>query len=165
MNDDAPTNESLSDDDAMLRQREANLRAYARLLDSAVRLPGGFRVGLDGLVGLVPVVGDLVGVGLSGYLVVAAARLGIPRSVVARMIANVALESTIGMIPIVGDAFDFVFKANERNVRLLERELDRRIGTGTGNGAGNRTGNRTGSDNDTGRRTGSGTDVGSRPPD
>ena len=119
-------------EEARLREREANLRAYAHLLDSAVRLPGGFRVGLDGLVGLVPVIGDLVGVGLSGYLVVAAARLGIPRTTLVRMIGNVAIESTVGMIPILGDAFDFFFKANERNVRLLERELDRRAGVEPG---------------------------------
>lgn len=109
-----------------MRAQEARLRAYAHLLDSAVRLPGGFRIGLDGIVGLVPIVGDLIGMGLSGYLVVAAARLGIPRAVVARMIANVALESVIGIVPIFGDAFDFYFKANERNARLLQRELDRR---------------------------------------
>ena len=121
--DDGP---EAADPEARMRRREAQLRAYAHLLDSAVRLPGGFRVGLDGLVGLVPVVGDLVGAGLSGYLVVAAARLGIPRRTVARMVANVALETLIGAVPLVGDAFDFVFKANERNARLLQRELEAR---------------------------------------
>ena len=110
----------------MLRERERRLIAYARLLDSAVRLPGGFRVGLDGLVGLVPGVGDLVGAGLSGYLVVAAARLGLPRRTVARMVANVAVETVVGAVPLVGDAFDFVFKANERNARLLHEALERR---------------------------------------
>ena len=115
-----------ADPDVRMRRREEQLRAYAHLLDSAVRLPGGFRVGLDGLVGLVPIVGDLVGAGLSGYLVVAAARLGIPRRTVARMVANVAVETLIGAVPLLGDAFDLVFKANERNARLLRRELERR---------------------------------------
>ena len=122
----APADAAPPDPEADLRAREARLRAYARLLDSAVRLPGGFRIGLDGLIGLVPGVGDIVGAGLSGYLVVAAARLGVSRTVLARMIANVVIESVVGAVPIVGDAFDFVFKANERNVRLLHRELERR---------------------------------------
>ena len=84
------------------------------------------RVGLDGLVGLVPGIGDLIGAGLSGYLVVAAARLGISRRTVARMAVNVLIETMIGAVPIIGDAFDLFFKANERNVRLLREELERR---------------------------------------
>ena len=105
---------------------EQRLKAYAHLLDSAIRLPGGFRIGLDGIVGLVPGVGDLLGAGLSGYLIYGASRLDIPKSVIARMIINTALETVIGAIPIIGDAFDFVFKANERNARLLHAALDAR---------------------------------------
>ena len=74
-----------------------------------------------------PGIGDAVGFGLSGYLVWRASRLGVPRATLARMLGNVALETVIGAVPVLGDAFDFAFKANNRNVRLLERALaDRR---------------------------------------
>ena len=108
------------------RVEEERLKAYAHLLDSAVRLPGGFRIGLDGIVGLVPGIGDLMGAGLSGYLIYGAYRLNIPRTVIAKMIINTTLETVIGAIPILGDIFDFVFKANERNARLLHAALDER---------------------------------------
>ena len=105
---------------------EERLKAYAHLLDSAIRLPGGFRIGLDGIVGLVPGIGDLLGAGLSGYLIYGAYRLNIPRRVIARMIINTILETVIGTIPVAGDIFDFAFKANERNARLLHAALDAR---------------------------------------
>ena len=108
------------------RVEEERLKAYAHLLDSAIRLPGGFRIGLDGIVGLVPGIGDVLGAGMSGYLIYGASRLDIPRRVIGRMIINTALETVIGAIPIIGDAFDFVFKANERNARLLHAALDAR---------------------------------------
>lgn len=111
---------------ASLEQERAlrRLERLARLLDGAIRIPGlGLRVGLDALVGLVPVVGDLAGAALSGHLVRQALRLGASRRTVARMLANVALESAVGMVPLLGDAFDAVFRANERNVRLLREDL------------------------------------------
>jgi len=111
--------------DAVTREEE-RLKAYANLLDSAIRLPGGFRIGLDGIVGLVPGIGDLLGAVLSGYLIYGSYKLDIPRSVVARMILNALIEMLVGLIPIVGDVFDFVFKANERNARLLHAALDER---------------------------------------
>ena len=110
---------------------EERLKAYAHLLDSAIRLPGGFRIGLDGIVGLVPGIGDLLGAGLSGYLIYGASRLNIPRRVIARMVVNTTLETVIGAIPIVGDIFDFIYKANERNARLLHAALDARNDTET----------------------------------
>lgn len=116
--------ESLSDDPR--RIEEERLKAFAYLLDSAIRLPGGFRIGLDGIVGLIPGVGDLLGAGLSGYFIYAASRLDIPRQVIARMILNSAIETVIGMVPFIGDAFDFVFKANDRNARLLHMALKER---------------------------------------
>lgn len=114
------------DADAIARRVE-EIRAFGRLLDSSIRLPGGFRIGWDGIIGLVPVVGDAVGVGLSGWLVWRAVELGLPRSTIARMVFNVLLEGLIGTIPVLGDAFDFVFKANNRNVRLIEKALERSL--------------------------------------
>ena len=101
-----------------LRRR---LNHLAWLLDSSIPLPGlKFRIGLDALIGLVPGIGDLIGVVLSGYIVREAARAGLPRSVLARMVFNVAIEGVVGMIPVLGDLFDAGWKANQRNVRLLD---------------------------------------------
>lgn len=97
----------------------------ARLMDSSIRLPGGFRIGVDGLIGLVPVVGDLAAAGVSFYIVAHAARAGVPASVLARMVLNVALDAVIGAIPVLGDVFDAAFKANLRNARLMDAYLDR----------------------------------------
>ncbi len=97
----------------------------ARLMDSSIRLPGGFRIGVDGLIGLVPVVGDLAAAGVSFYIVAQAARAGAPISVIARMVLNVALDAMIGAIPALGDMFDFAFKANLRNAKLMDAYLER----------------------------------------
>ena len=100
-------------------------RALARALDSAVRIPGtGFGVGLDPIIGLIPGVGDIAGGVLSGYIVIVAVRAGAPASVVARMVSNVALDSLIGTLPLVGDLFDFGWKANTRNVALLQQHIE-----------------------------------------
>lgn len=96
------------------------LERYAWVLDSSIRLPGGYRIGLDGLIGLVPGVGDALGALLSSYIIGSALRMGVPRTVIARMTLNVALETVVGAIPIFGDLFDFMYKANRRNVVLLQ---------------------------------------------
>lgn len=101
-----------------------HLGRLAWLLDDAIRLPGGFRIGLDGLIGLIPGIGDGIGLLASGYIVAAAARLGAPKSILARMTLNVLLESIIGIVPVLGDLFDFAWKANLRNLELLNRYLD-----------------------------------------
>lgn len=101
------------------------LRKLAWLLDNAIRLPGGFRIGFDGLIGLVPGIGDLVAALLSSYIVVEAARMKVGGSVLMRMVGNIALELGIGLVPVVGDLFDFVFKANTRNLQLIESYLER----------------------------------------
>src|SRR5688572_33035601 len=108
-----------------MSQARARLNRLAWLLDSSIPIPGtSFSIGLDALIGLVPVAGDLVGVLLSGYIVREAAALGVSRSILARMALNVAVEGLVGMIPFAGDIFDAAFKANQRNVRLLNAWLD-----------------------------------------
>ncbi len=100
-------------------------RTLARALDSAVRIPGtGIGVGLDPIIGLIPGVGDIAGGVLSGYIVLVAVRAGAPSSVVARMVSNVALDSLIGALPLVGDLFDVGWKANTRNVALLQQHVE-----------------------------------------
>ena len=97
------------------------VRSLARLLDSAVRIPGtGIRFGLDSVIGLIPGVGDLTGAAMSGYIVLAAARLGVPTSVLARMVLNLGVDTLVGTIPLLGDLFDVGFKANTRNAALLD---------------------------------------------
>ena len=107
-------------------QRLARLEALAKLLDVAFILPGtNIRYGIDGLIGLIPVVGDLIATAISLWLVREARALGAPWHVTARMLANVALDGVVGIVPLAGDAFDVMFRANMRNVRLLRRWLDK----------------------------------------
>ena len=107
-------------------QRLARLDAIARLLDVAFILPGtNIRYGIDGIIRLIPVVGDLVASAFSLWLVREARSLGAPWHVTARMLANVALEGTVGMVPVAGDAFDVLFRANMRNMRLLRRWMEK----------------------------------------
>ena len=104
--------------------QSASLRALARLLDSAVAIPGtNIRVGLDSLIGLVPGLGDIAGAAMSGYIVLAAARLGAPTPVLIRMVANIAVDGVVGSVPLLGDLFDVGWRANLRNTDLLERHL------------------------------------------
>ncbi|MGQ7846075.1 DUF4112 domain-containing protein [Granulosicoccus sp. 3-233] len=95
------------------------MQKLAHLMDSSITLPGGFRIGIDGLIGLIPGVGDAIGLLVSSYLIGKAATLGASRLVLVRMIGNVLLETALGSIPVLGDVFDFVFKANNRNMKLL----------------------------------------------
>jgi hypothetical protein len=107
-------------------QARERLRFLAWLLDSSIRIPGTrFTVGLDALIGLVPFLGDLIGVLVSSFIVGEAARLGASRTVLARMAFNVAVEGLVGLVPFAGDVFDAAWKANQRNVRLLEAWVER----------------------------------------
>ncbi len=107
-------------------QRFARLDALAKLLDIAFVLPGtNIRYGIDGLIGLVPVVGDLLTTVIQLWLVREARSLGAPRHVIARMLGNVALDGVVGIVPFFGDAFDVMFRANIRNMRLLKKWMDK----------------------------------------
>lgn len=112
--------------DTDTRNKVVKLDKLAWVLDSSIRVPGtSWRIGLDGLIGLVPGIGDLTTGALSGYIVVQAVQLGVAPIVVMRMLLNVLLETVIGVIPVVGDLFDFAFRANLRNVRLMQSYLER----------------------------------------
>src|SRR5881409_3814101 len=107
-------------------QRLARLDALAKLLDVAFIVPGtNVRYGIDGLIGLIPVVGDIITTAISLWIVREARALGAPWHITARMLGNVALDGVVGLVPVAGDAFDVMFRANVRNVRMLKRWLDR----------------------------------------
>lgn len=101
-------------------EQAPSYRKLSRLLDSSIPLPGGFRIGLDGLLGLIPGVGDAIGGALSMFILYEAHRRNAPKIVLLRMILNIAIDAFIGAIPILGDLFDFFWKANEKNARLLD---------------------------------------------
>lgn len=104
----------------------ARIEAVARLMDDLFVIPGTkVRVGLDSVVGLVPVVGDLIGKVISSYLIWEARRLGVSRLTMARMIGNSTLDAIVGIIPFAGDAFDVAFRANLKNLALLKRHLEK----------------------------------------
>jgi hypothetical protein len=104
----------------------AEVEALAWLLDNSIPVPltGGRRFGIDALIGFVPGIGDLVSAGLGLFVVWRGSRMGLPRIVVARMLANSAIDLVIGAIPFIGDAFDLWFKANTRNLGLMRRWLE-----------------------------------------
>jgi hypothetical protein len=110
-------------DPASVRRR---LEAMEGLLERAVVVPGiGYRVGLDAILGLVPVLGDVITASMGAWLVWEGRNLGMSRFQLWRMAGNVGVDTAIGFIPFVGDAFDFVFRSNSRNLRIIKRWLDK----------------------------------------
>lgn len=99
---------------------DPSYRKLSHLLDSSIPLPGGFRIGLDGIIGLIPGIGDAASSLLSTMILYQAYQRGIPRLVLFRMILNLLIDTTIGAIPVLGDLFDFYWKANLKNARLIE---------------------------------------------
>ena len=103
----------------------ARLQALARLMDSAVQIPGTpVRFGLDGVLGLIPGAGDTVSALMSVFILYEARRLGISRPTLHRMATNVLLDAVVGTVPFAGDVYDVYWKANNRNVELLRRHLE-----------------------------------------
>ncbi len=97
-----------------------NLDKLAWYLDSSIRIPGTkWTIGLDGLLGLIPGIGDLTSGLISSYIVLKGAKRGVPAIVIVNMLLNLGLDTIIGAIPIIGDIFDLAFKANNRNVKLI----------------------------------------------
>jgi Domain of unknown function (DUF4112) len=100
------------------------LRQLSRLMDNMITIPGTqVGVGLDPILGLLPIGGDFLGVILSCYIVVEAARIGVPRASLGRMVVNIIVDGLIGSFPMLGDLFDFAWKANTLNIQLLEEHL------------------------------------------
>ncbi|MBS8240937.1 DUF4112 domain-containing protein [Marinobacter lipolyticus] len=116
--------------DLRARQRAtlARLDRFSRLTDTAIRIPfTRIRLGLDPIIGLLPVVGDVIGLLLSLYVLLEAHRAGASTSVQTHMVKNMLVETFGGMVPVVGDAFDIVYKANTRNTRLLREHLEKEL--------------------------------------
>lgn len=113
----------LGRDPASVRRR---LETMERLLERSFVVPGINRpVGLDGVAGLVPVVGDVITAGLGAWLVWEARGLGMSRWQLWRMAGNIGVDTLLGAIPVVGDVFDLAFRSNTRNLRIVKRHLDR----------------------------------------
>ena len=126
-----PATPTTPDADARLRWVER----IARLMDSQFQLPGTrFRFGLDPLLGLLPIVGDLSSTAVSVALLLTMLRHGASGAVVVRMAFNILLDTVVGAIPILGNLFDFAYKSNERNVALLRRHYAEGRHTGSGKG-------------------------------
>lgn len=110
--------------------RNAGLRTLVRVLDDAFVIPGtNMRFGLDAVLGLVPGLGDVTGGVMSGMVILAAQRAGAPRSIIARMVVNSAIDMIVGTVPLLGDLFDATWKANRKNLDLLDRYLERPVAT------------------------------------
>ncbi len=105
-------------------RRLQDLEKLSYYMDEAIRIPGiGYRVGWDAVIGLIPGAGDAVGLLISAYIVLQAARMGLPKSTIFRMLGNVGIEAVVGAVPLLGDVFDAGWKANRRNIRLARKHL------------------------------------------
>lgn len=110
-------------DPVSIRRR---VEAMESLLERSFTIPGvNYPVGLDSIVGLVPVVGDFVTAAMGAYMVWEARNLGLPKWKIWRMAGNIAVDTTLGAVPVVGDAFDLMFKSNSKNLRIIRKHLDK----------------------------------------
>ena len=114
---------NLSNDPVAVRRR---IEALEHMLEGIFVVPGiNRRVGLDAILGLVPVIGDLLAAGLGAYLVWEARNLGMSRFQLARMVGRVGFDTVLGMVPLLGDTADFFYRSNTRNLKTIKRHLDR----------------------------------------
>lgn len=110
-------------DPQSIRQR---VEAMEMILERSFRIPGiNYPVGLDSIIGLVPVLGDVVAAAMGAYILWEARNLNMPKWKLLRMAGNMLFDTAIGAIPLVGDAFDFLFRSNTRNLRIIKRHLAR----------------------------------------
>ncbi len=113
----------LGTDPVSIRKR---IESMEHVLERSFRIPGvNYPVGLDSIIGLVPVVGDFVTAAMGAYIVWEARNLGIPKWKLWRMAGNIAFDSLLGAVPIAGDAFDLLFRSNTRNLRIIKKHLDK----------------------------------------
>jgi hypothetical protein len=114
---------SLGTDPASVRKR---VEAMEVVLERSFVIPGiRFPIGLDGVVGMVPFLGDVVTAAMGLYIVWEARNLGMPKWKIARMVGNVLFDSAIGAVPVAGDVFDFLFRSNTRNLKIIKKHLDK----------------------------------------
>ena len=119
-----PSQPSYSSVDAKMSTLR-RLRRLSNLLDNAIPIPGtSYRIGLDPLIGLLPGGGDFVGTALSAYIVLEAARMGVPRATLQQMVWHIVVDTVSGVVPVLGDLVDVTWKANVKNIALLEEHLD-----------------------------------------
>src|SRR5919107_596219 len=102
---------------------DALIERVTWLMDRSIPIGGGYSIGLDPIIGLVPGIGDLIGTAVSGFIVYQAHRAGAPKVTVMRMMVNIGIDSVVGAIPFLGDLFDFAFKANQKNLELYRDSM------------------------------------------
>lgn len=114
---------SLGNHPAAVRQR---VEAMEKLLERSLTIPGTrIPIGLDALAGLIPVAGDLITAAMGLWIVWEGKNLGLPKWQLWRMAANVGFDTAVGAVPLVGDVFDFAFRSNSKNLRIIKRHLDK----------------------------------------
>ena len=114
-------------DDEHIDAALARITMLARTMDSLYAIPGTkIRLGLDAIFGLVPIAGDLISQAISTYIIWEARQLGVSKLTMARMFANTLVDTMIGAVPLAGDVFDVAFRANMKNLRILQRHLEKR---------------------------------------
>ncbi|WP_024598185.1 DUF4112 domain-containing protein [Pseudoalteromonas sp. TAE56] len=106
----------------------ARLERFSKLTDSSIGIPfTKFNIGLEAVIGLIPVIGDAAGLILSSYVLIEAQRLGVSKRIKTKMIINMLIDFVGGLVPFFGDIFDAFFKANTRNTRLLKKHLNKQL--------------------------------------